>query len=112
MSLARIKKGDTVQVMNGREKNKTGKVLSFLDAKGRVLIEGINKMKRHTKPSKQNQQGGIIEKEAPVAIANVLPYCPKCKKGVRVASKITKDKKEEMKIRVCVQCEESLDVKS
>ena len=110
MSLARIKKGDMVQVSWGRERTKLGKVLSIL-ASGRVLVEGLNKMKKHSKPNKQNQQGGIIEKEAPIAIAALLPYCTKCKKGVRVASKMVKGKKEEKKTRVCVHCEEPLDTK-
>ena len=105
MSLARIKKGDTVQVISGREKGKIGTVLAVLAEEERVLVEKLNLVKRHMKPNQKTKQGGIVEKEAPIAISAVMPYCPKCKKGVRVATKILKD---DEKVRTCAVCEEKL----
>jgi len=108
MALARIKKGDTVMVISGREKGKTGKVLEILAKEERILIERLNMVKRHMRPSQKDKQGGILEKEAPLAMSVVMPLCPKCNKGVRVSTKVAKDG---TKIRVCPQCEEKLDVK-
>lgn len=68
----RIKKGDTVQVISGNERGKTGKVLMVSPKSNRVIVEGVNFVKRHTKPSQQNPQGGIVEKEAPIHISNVM----------------------------------------
>jgi large subunit ribosomal protein L24 len=72
-----INKGDIVQVIAGdvRDHGKRGKVLAVYRDKGRVLVEGINRVKRHTRPSASNQQGGIIEKEAPIDVSNVMPWC-------------------------------------
>jgi len=67
----RIKKNDTVLVIAGDDKGKQGRVLMVYPEKGRVLVEGVNMIKRHTKPNQQNQQGGIIEKEAPIHVSNV-----------------------------------------
>lgn len=108
MSLARIKKGDTVQVISGRERGKMGRVLELFLEEERVLVEKLNLVKRHMKPNQKTKQGGIVEKEAPIAFAAVMPYCPKCKKGVRVATKILK---ENEKVRVCAVCEEKLEGK-
>lgn len=105
MSLA-LKKNDEVQVVAGKEKGKTGKVLRLLKEKNRVLVEKLNMIKKHTKRSQSNPQGGIIEKEAGIHISNLMVYCQKCAKGVRVGVKILKDNK---KVRVCRQCEEVLD---
>lgn len=108
MALARIKKGDMVQVISGREKGKTGKVLEFLTKREKVLVEHLNKIKRHTKPKKQGEPGGIVEKEAALPLSVVMPLCPKCNKGVRVVTKIVQEKKETLKVRVCAHCEEPL----
>jgi len=67
----RIKKNDTVEVIAGEDKGKQGRVLAVFPDKGRVLVEGVNMIKRHTKPNQQNTQGGIIEKEAPIHVSNV-----------------------------------------
>jgi large subunit ribosomal protein L24 len=101
-----IRKNDTVQVMAGREKGKTGKVLAVSVKTGRVTIEKTNMAKRHVKPSQKNPQGGVIEKELPLHYSNVLLMCPKCNKGVRHGIKIAGEKKT----RVCKRCESSLDV--
>lgn len=91
----KLRKGDTVQVIAGDDKGKTGRVLMVDEAKNRVIIEKINFVKRHTKPRSQNQQGGILEKEAPVHMSNVMLFDPKAGKGVRVGVRIGKDGKRE-----------------
>jgi len=103
-----IKKDDVVIVIAGKERfaHKTGKVLRVIPEKGKVLVQGLNFVKRHTKPSQKNQQGGIIEKEAPIAISNVQLYCSSCKRGVRTAIKVLNDGK---KVRICRRCGESFD---
>ena len=82
----KIRKGDTVIVVAGDDKGKTGRVLSVDVEKNRVIIEKINFVKRHTKPKGQGQQGGILEKEAPVHISNVMLFDAKAGKGVRVSA--------------------------
>jgi large subunit ribosomal protein L24 len=112
-----IKREDRVQVMTGREKGKSGKVLKVNIEEGRVLIEKVNMTKRHVKPNQQNPHGGILEKEAYLHISNVLLHCPKCNKGVRhgsrwvdnVAKKGSKSTKAKRKVRVCRKCSGELD---
>ncbi len=70
--MLKIKKGDTVKVITGKDKDKEGKVLAIDRKKHRVLVDGVNKVTKHTKPSAMNQQGGIIQKEAPIDISNVM----------------------------------------
>lgn len=112
MALQRIKKGDTVFVISGREKGKHAKVLEILSKTEKVLVERLNLVKRHMRPNQKNQQGGIVEKEAPLALCVVMPYCLKCNKGVRVRTKIEKDKKGKItKSRICAKCGESLEGK-
>ena len=91
----KIRKGDTVMVIAGDDKGKTGRVLAVDSEKQRVLVEKINFVKRHTKARGQGQQGGILEKEAPLAISNVMLYDPKAGKGVRVGTRRTNDGKRE-----------------
>jgi large subunit ribosomal protein L24 len=91
----KIRKGDTVMVISGDDKGKTGRVLAVDAVKRRVLIEKVNFVKRHTKSRGQGHPGGILEKEAPLAISNVLLFDPKAGKGVRVGSRTTKDGKRE-----------------
>jgi len=91
----KIRKGDTVMVIAGDDKGKTGRVLSVDEAKNRVLVEKVNFVKRHTKPRGQRAQGGILEKEAPIHLSNVMLYDPKAGKGVRVGVRFTKDGKRE-----------------
>ena len=105
-----IKKNDMVQVMAGREKGKTGKVLKVNAATGRVTIEKINIVKKHVKASQENPQGGVIEKELPLAYSNVLLHCSKCNRGVRHSVKITKSAKTgPKKVRSCKRCNTALD---
>ena len=91
----KIRKGDTVMVISGDDKGKTGRVLSVDETKLRVIVEKINFVKRHTKARGQNQQGGILEKEAPVHVSNVMLFDPKAGRGVRVGVRMTKDGKRE-----------------
>ena len=87
----RIKKGDTVMVIAGKERGKTGKVLQVLTKGGRVTVEKLNIMKRHTKPNAKNKQGGILEREGSIAISNVMAYCESVQKPSRVKMKTFDD---------------------
>ena len=91
MSMAKIKKGDTVKVIAGKDKDKEGKVVSVDRKKNKVLVEGINKITKHEKPSMANQNGGIVQKEAPIDVSNVM-YVHKGK-ATRIGFKIEKGKK-------------------
>ena len=91
MSMLKIKKGDTVKVIAGKDKDKEGKVISVDQKKGRVVVEGINMLTKHTKPSAANQNGGIIHQEGPIDISNVM-YVHKGK-ATRVGFKMDGDKK-------------------
>ncbi|MFN7684949.1 MAG: 50S ribosomal protein L24 [Oligoflexia bacterium] len=112
-----VRKDDQVQVISGKEKGKTGKVLSVNSKSGRVTIEKLNMVKRHVKPSNQNPQGGIVEKELPIHVSNVLVMCSKCGKGTRHGAKVVEvsSKKKgaasasSQKIRVCKRCGTSPD---
>jgi len=85
---SKIKKGDTVMVIAGRERGKTGKVLRLDLANGKVVVEKLNIIKRHTKPNAQVKQGGIIEKEAPIALSNVMFLCPVTQKPTRLGTRV------------------------
>lgn len=87
----KIKKGDTVMVTTGRERGKTGKVLSLHLNDGKVIVEKLNLIKRHTKPNQKVKQGGILEKEAPLAISNVMFLCPVTKKPTRLGIRVQAD---------------------
>lgn len=102
----RIKKGDTALVITGKNKGKSGRVLAVLSTKERVIVEGLNIVKKHMKPSKQYTQGGIIEKEAPIHISNVMLMCPKCNKPSRIGSTVFDDGR---KLRTCKKCKEVID---
>lgn len=106
MNKVRIKKDDKVKVVAGKDKGKIGKVLKTDRKKARVLIENINKIKRHTRPNAQNRQGGIIEREAPIDLSNVMLLCNKCMAPVRVKMQMLEDGK---KMRICRKCAEQLD---
>jgi len=101
-----IKKNDTVVVIAGREKGKRGRVLSVYSQKDRLLIEKINVIKKHMKPTRKQTQGGIIEKEASIHMSNVTLICPKCNKPTRIGNSILQDGR---KLRVCKKCGEVID---
>lgn len=88
---SRIRKGDLVMVIAGRERGKTGKVLSVDPVAGKVVVEKLNIIKRHTKPNQKVRQGGIIEKEAPMAISNVMYLCPVTQKPTRLGVRVLED---------------------
>ncbi len=97
MSVATIKKNDVVIVARGSSAGKTGKVLGVDRGKGRALVEGLNLVKKAIRKSQDNPQGGIVEKEASIALPNLRPYCPECKRGVRIRRRLDGDKR----VRVC-----------
>ena len=99
-----VNKGDTVMVIAGKEKSKTGKVMQILPKKNGVIVEGLNMVKRHLK-AKGNEAGGIKEKEASIHISNVMPYCSKCEKPVRTNKKFLENGEKQ---RSCVKCGNSL----
>jgi large subunit ribosomal protein L24 len=102
----KIKKNDTVMVVTGRDRGKTGKVMRVLPEHGRVIVERLNIVKRHTKPRGAQSPGGIVEKEAPIAISNVMVFCERCNAPVRVGVK--KDVADGARSRVCRRCGEAL----
>jgi large subunit ribosomal protein L24 len=101
-----IKKDDKVKVIAGKDKGKIGKVLKVNRKTSRVLVEKINIVKRHSKPSAQNKQGGIVEKEMPIQWSNLMVMCNKCVTPARVKMQRLEDGK---KVRVCAKCGEALD---
>ena len=101
-----LKKNDLVMVIAGKERGKSGRILRVFPGKNRVLIEKINFIKRHTRASGQTRQGGIVEKEAPIHVSNVMVICEKCNLPIRVGRKILDDGN---KVRTCKKCGELLD---
>ncbi len=101
----RIKKGDSVEVVQGKEAGKRGKVLRVLREEERVVVERVNFIKRHVRPSKKTPQGGVIEREAGMHISNVKLVCPSCSQPVRVGVRI----EGEDKIRYCKKCNVQVD---
>lgn len=100
-----IRKGDSVIVLSGDDSGRRGKVLKVYPAKARAIVEGVNLIKRHTKPNRTNQQGGIIEKEAPVHLSNIALICPRCDEKTRIASTVPSGGG---RVRVCTKCREML----
>ena len=96
-----VRTNDTIVVLSGRDRGKQGKVMSTDPKEGKVLVEGVNVAKRHKKPRKQGQPGGIISKETPIYASKVMRVCPKCNKPTRPAHSINSDGN---KVRVCKKC--------
>jgi len=101
-----IRKNDSVMVITGKERGKTGKVLRVIPDKDAIIIERINLVKRHSKPRGPQQPGGIVEKEASIHVSNLMIMCDKCNAPVRIGKKTLSDGK---KIRICRRCGEALD---
>ncbi|MFI5252870.1 MAG: 50S ribosomal protein L24 [Bacteroidota bacterium] len=104
----KIHKNDNVIVVAGNARGKSGKVLKVFSHTGRVIVESVNIIKRHARPSQKNPQGGIVQKEAPINRDNVMLVCPKCSKPTRIGRKAVKDSssgKTHM-MRICRKCEE------
>ena len=106
MQQVHVRRGDTVAVIAGRERGKRGKVLRVLPVDGRVLVEKLNMMKKHQRPTQKLRQGGIIERESPLALSNVLVVCSRCDKPSRSGIKVLGDGR---KVRVCKRCGATLD---
>lgn len=98
-----VKKNDLVKIVAGKDKGKSGKVLRVMPEKGKVLVENLNLIKRHTRPSQTNNEGGIIEKEAPIAISNVQLLCHGCNQPARTGIRVLEDGS---KVRFCKKCNE------
>jgi len=101
-----IRKNDKVMVVAGMEKGKIGTVLRVISRKDRAVVEKLNMVKRHTKPGGKSAQGGIIEKESPIHIANLMLVCGKCAEPARVGIKVLEDGS---KVRFCKKCGEVMD---
>ncbi len=108
MAKAKIHKGDQVMVISGKESGKTGKVMRVDPDKGRLAIERLNMMRRHTRPDpKKNPQGGVIEREGPIDVSNVMLVCPACGKGTRVGYRVIDGGG---KVRVCRRADCNRDI--
>jgi large subunit ribosomal protein L24 len=101
-----VRRGDTVAVIAGKERGKRGKVLRVLTGDGRVLVEKINVIKKHQRPTQKLRQGGIIEREGALHLSNVLLVCGRCDRPVRIGIKELADGR---KVRVCKRCGEPID---
>jgi len=109
LTKSNLKKDDTVLVIAGRERGKTGKVVRVLREKGKVLVERVNMIKRHRKPTGPQNPGGILEKEAPLDVSNVMLLCPACNKPTRVGRTRLQGKHGTTGVRTCRKCGETID---
>lgn len=100
-----IRKNDSVMVIAGKERGKTGKILRVIPEKERAIVERVNLVKRHTRPRGPQQAGGILEKEAPIHISNLMVMCEKCNAPVRVGRRVLADGQ---KVRVCRRCGDTI----
>lgn len=99
--MEKVRKGDQVVVIAGRDKKKKGEVIKVTEKDKAVIVKGINTVKKAVKKSKEHPSGGFVELESPLAVSNVMVFCPKCSKGVRIGILAEKGGK---KIRVCKKC--------
>ncbi|HBY57109.1 MAG TPA: 50S ribosomal protein L24 [Candidatus Atribacteria bacterium] len=106
MNKVNFKKGDNVLVISGDDKGKSGKIVSIFPEKMRVIIEGVNFLKKHNKPSQKVPQGGVIKKEGTLHISNIKLICNKCNKPTNIKRERTKEGK---RVRVCKKCGEIID---
>jgi len=101
--MQKIRKDDIVQAVKGKDKGKKGKVLRVIVEKGRAVVEGLNLVKKHKRQTRQDQQGGIVSIESPIALANIMLVCKHCDKPARIGFKVLQDK---TKTRFCKSCKE------
>lgn len=101
----KIKTNDNVKVLSGKDKGKTGKVIQVFTANSKVVVEGMNKIKKHLRSGKQGEKGQVIELSSPMAVSKLMLICTKCNKPTRVGYKLDGDKKK----RVCANCKEFID---
>ncbi|MFN4227781.1 MAG: 50S ribosomal protein L24 [Candidatus Ratteibacteria bacterium] len=104
----KLKRGDIVQVIKGKDRGKKGRILKVFPKEGKVLVEGINFVKKHTRPKAVDRQGGIIQIEKPISISNVNLFCLKCSKPTRLGIKFLEDG---TKVRYCKKCKEIIEEK-
>lgn len=101
--MAKIKKNDNVKILTGKDKGKTGKVLAVFPEKERALVQGLNLVKKHMRRTKEDQQGGVIQKESSISVSNLMVVCQKCSSPTRIGfSKLS----DGTKIRICKKCKE------
>jgi len=105
MPKVHVRKGDTVVVITGKYAGRKGKVLAVEPEKSRVIVEGVNIVKRHTRPTRQLSQGGIVEKEAPIHSSNVMLWCGRCERPTRVGRRVLENGR---KVRYCKKCGEAI----
>ncbi len=109
--MSRIKVGDEVVVLSGKDKGKVGRVIERVPKEDKVVVEGVNIVKRHIRARRRGQESGIVEKEAPIPSCKVMLVCPRCGKRTRVGVKIVKveEIEEKEKLRICKKCGEVID---
>ena len=100
MNKLHVKRDDTVIVISGDDKGTKGKVIAVSPEEGKAIVEGVNKQKKHVKPRKQGETGGILDVDGAMYVSKLALYCPNCGKGVRVGHKVEGKKK----VRVCKKC--------
>lgn len=108
--MVRIKIGDEVVVLSGKDKGKVGRVVERAPGEDKIVVEGINITKRHVRARKRGEESGIVERETPIPACKVMLVCPRCGKRARVGVKITQlEQGEKEKLRVCKKCGEVID---
>lgn len=105
----RIKKGDNVKVVKGKDRNKTGKVIQVFPELEKVVVEGANIMAKHMKSRRAGEKGQKLEFASPINAANVMLICPKCAKPTRVGTKVLVDGSKKRKVRTCKKCKEVIE---
>lgn len=106
MSSMHVKKGDTVKILSGKDKGKTGEILRSIPQRQRVVVEKCKMVKKAMRPTQQNPQGGITTVEAPLHVSNVMLVCPNCKEATRTSKRVNEQGK---KVRVCKKCGKDID---
>lgn len=104
--IAKLKKGDNVLIICGEDKGKRGKIIKIFPKQNRVIVEGMNFLKKHVKPTQKSPQGGIVRQEGPIELSNIRLVCNKCNKPTSVKQGLTKEQK---KVRMCKKCGEIID---
>jgi large subunit ribosomal protein L24 len=100
----KVKKGDTVLIISGKDRGKTAKILKSLPKEQKILIEGVNLKKKHVRPKREGEKGQVVQLPAPMNVSNVKIVCPKCGKATRIGYKIEKD----IKKRICKKCNQDI----
>ena len=103
--MQKIRKGDIIQAVTGKDKGKKGKVIQVFPARKRALVEGINLAKKHKRQTRQDQQGGIVSIEMPISLGNIMLVCKHCDRATRVGFSVLKDG---TKSRICKSCKEAI----